>query len=102
MARTEHHSVTTSDLQEIMSGKDGADLTRDGASTGMRLIDVTPGSVAARLGGKNGDIIESINGAPLSDAARGYAAAFAAIETRRIVLAGHRDGEPFEITLSLA
>ena len=68
----------------------------------MRLVDVTAGSIAERMGGRNGDILESINGAPLTSVAKGYEAAYAAIKARRIVIAGHRDAEPFAITITIA
>jgi S1-C subfamily serine protease len=99
MSRAEH-PVTLEELQRILSGKDGSDLRR--TEGGWRLIDVTPGSLAERLGGKNGDVVESINGVRFDTASKGYEAAYAAIKAQRIELAGHRDGEPFVITLSLA
>ncbi|HEY4060108.1 MAG TPA: PDZ domain-containing protein [Kofleriaceae bacterium] len=101
MSRAEDHVISVGDIQSIMTGRDGSDLVADLGRTGMRLVDVTPGSIAERLGGKNGDIIESINGVPLATVAKGYEAAYAAIKARRIVLAGHRDKEPFTITLTI-
>jgi len=102
MARTEEHVVTPADIQAIMSGRDRADLrVSPGTPGAMRLVDVTPGSVAERLGGRDGDIIESINGVPLSNVAKGYEAAYAAIAARQIVIAGQRDGEPFTITVKI-
>ena len=100
MPRTEEHTLTTADLQSLMSGRDRADLVV--VQGGMRLVDVRTGSIAERLGGQNGDLVESINGVPLSSVAKGYEAAYAAIKTRKIVLAGARDGDPFTITVSLA
>lgn len=99
MARTEVHIVTMVDLQEILGGKDGADLTS--SAQGMQLIDVAPGSITERLGGRNGDVIETVNGATLDSLSKGYGEAYAAIKYRRIVVAGNRDGEPFVITLAL-
>ncbi|CAN5916527.1 hypothetical protein BH11MYX2_BH11MYX2_00870 [soil metagenome] len=101
MPRSEEHVVTIAEIQALMTGSDGADLVADLGSVGMRLIDVTPGSIADRLGGKNGDILESINGVPLSTVAKGYEAAYAAIKARRIVVVGHREKEPFTLTITI-
>jgi S1-C subfamily serine protease len=100
MPRSEEHVLGAAEIQRLMSGADRADLVVDGGA--MRLIDVTAGSIAERMGGRNGDILETINGAQLTSVAKGYEAAYAAIKTRRIVITGHRDGEPFVITISIA
>jgi hypothetical protein len=96
--RTTEHRVTPSDLQKILAGEGGVDLTsvmKDGKQVGMRVVGVKPGTTAARLGAENDDTIESINDVPLDSVAGAYKAADLAIAERRIVIRGTRAGEPY-------
>ena len=102
MTRTATYHVTPQDIAKILSGADGVDLHRiieGGAQVAMKVVDVTPGSIAARLGAVNGDTVETINDQPLTSIAGAYQAGDAAVKTRRIVLRGKRGSEPYETTL---
>jgi S1-C subfamily serine protease len=96
--RTTEHRVTPSDLQKILAGEGGVDLTsviKDGKQVAMRVVGVKPGTTAARLGAANDDTIVSINDVPLTSVAAAYQAADLAIQQQRIVIRGTRDGEPY-------
>jgi type II secretion system protein C len=38
---------------------------KKGSAKGFKLLEIVPGSIVARVGLKNGDIIESVNGKPI-------------------------------------
>ncbi len=102
--RSTEHRITPSDLQKILAGEGGVDLTpimKDGKQVAMRVVGVQPGTTAARLGAANGDTIESINDVPLVSVAGAYQAADQAIRTGRIVIRGTRAGEPYVTILVL-
>jgi hypothetical protein len=99
---TTEHRVTMRDIQNLLAGEGGVDMRQvieDGVPVGMRLVGVRPGTTAARLGGENDDLVESINDIPLDGVAAAYRAADAAIATGRVVLRGRRRGVPFVTVL---
>ena len=67
----------------------------------MRIIGMSPGSTAARLGAQNGDNIESINGIALTSIAEAYRAGDVALQTNQIVIRGKRGEQPYVITLNV-
>lgn len=101
---TEHH-VTMDDIARIMSGEGGMDMVsvvENGKTVAMRIVGLTAGTTAERLGARNGDTVESLNDVPLSGVAAAYAAAERAIASQRIVVRGKRsDGSPYEMVLVL-
>ena len=102
-ARTEH-AVTLEDLRKIMAGEGGNDLepiVENGKQVAMRIVGVSPGSTAARLGAQNGDTIDSINGVPLTSIPAAYRAADLAIRQAEIVIEGSRDGERYVTVLAM-
>jgi S1-C subfamily serine protease len=101
-ASTTEHRVTPSDLQKLLAGEGGVDLTpimKDGKQVAMKVIGVQPGTTAARLGAHNGDTIESINDVPLDSVAAAYRAGDLAIQQSRIIIRGTRDGTPYVTVL---
>ncbi|MDB4960132.1 MAG: hypothetical protein JWP01_131 [Myxococcales bacterium] len=104
MPRTTEHSITATDLRNLLSGEGGVDLERiveGGTQVAMRIVGVSPGTTAARLGAQNGDTIESINDMPLLSIAAAYQAGDAAAKQDRIVIKGKRDGEPYVTILTM-
>jgi len=102
--RTTEYRVTPSDLQNLLAGEGGVDLTpilKDGKQVAMRVIGVKPGTTAARLGAANDDTIESINDVPLVSIPGAYKAADLAMQQNRIVIRGTRGGEPYVTILVL-
>ncbi len=105
MTTEKEFRVTLSDIQHLMMGEGGLDLipiTSDGKQTSMRIVGVTPGGTAARLGAENGDTIESINDMPLSSVGEAYRVADVVRKQGKIVLRGKRGAEPFVTTLLVA
>ncbi|MDQ3334683.1 MAG: PDZ domain-containing protein [Myxococcota bacterium] len=103
-ARRTEYEVTHDDLRSIMSGEGGNDLepiVEDGKQVAMRIVGVSPGSTAARLGAQNGDTITAINGVPLTSVPAAYRAADLAIRQAEIVIEGARDGEPYVTVLAM-
>ena len=100
MNTTEHH-VTVRDLRALLAGEGGIDLVpvSDGGHTVMRIVGVSPGTTAARLGAQDDDTIEMINDMPLDNVAAAYRAGDVAIRQPRIVIRGKRGGQPYETTL---
>jgi S1-C subfamily serine protease len=101
VVRTEHH-VGLEDIAKLAAGEGGVDLTpvlEGGRQIAMRLVGVSAGSTAERLGGRNGDVIASINGIPLVSIPEAYRAGGLAAQEARIVIRGTRDGVPFEVVL---
>lgn len=99
----EHH-VTPRDLKNLLSGEGGVDLRlvhEGGKAVAMRIVGVSAGTTAARIGANNDDTIETINDMPMTTIAGGYAAGDAAVKQDRITIKGKRagTGEPYEIVL---
>jgi S1-C subfamily serine protease len=102
MTRSTQHEITPIDLRNIMSGEGGVDLERiveNGKQVAMRVVGVSPGTTAARIGAQNGDTIETINDMPLSSVAEAYRIAAAVAKEPEIVIKGSRAGEPYVTTL---
>ena len=100
--RTTEHAITPKDLRNLMSGEGGVDLERiveNGKQVAMRVVGVSPGTTADRLGAKNGDTIETINDMPLSSVAEAYRIAAQVAKEPRIVIKGKRGDEPYETVL---
>ena len=100
---TEHH-VTVADIQKLLSGEGGVDLSterKDGKPFAMRVFGVSPGSTAARLGAQNGDLLESVNDIPADapDAMNQWIQA--ASSQKRLTVKGQRAGQPFTTVLIL-
>jgi hypothetical protein len=98
------HRVTLEDIARIMGGEGGIDLEsimEGGKTVAMRIVGLTPGTTADRLGARNGDTIESLNEVPLSGVAAAYAAADRAIKSGRVVISGKREGAPYTTVLVL-
>ncbi len=96
------HTITPGDLQNLMRGEGGVDLERiieNGTQVSMRIVGVTPGTTAARLGAQNDDMLDSINDVPLTSVAAAYQAAADAAKQDRITLKGSRRGEPYTTVL---
>ncbi len=101
---TTYHRVTMADLTKVLGGEGGVDLApvfEGGKQVAMKIVGLLPGTTAARLGGQNDDIIESINDQPMTSVAGGYAAADRAIATGRITIRGTRAGVPYVTILVL-
>ena len=97
--------ITPTDVRNLMAGEGGVDLRavhEGGKQVAMRVVGVTPGSTAARLGAQNDDTIETINDQPLTSIAGAYAAGDAAVRAGRIVIRGKRAGVPYETVLVIA
>lgn len=105
MPRTTQYAITHRDLNNLLAGEGGVDLqpiTENGRrQPAMRIVGVTPGTTAARLGAENGDTIESINEMPLVSVDAAYKAAEIATRHAKIVVRGKRNGEPYETTLTM-
>ncbi len=96
--RTTEHHVTSTDIARLLAGEGGVDLGAvfsGSAQVAMRIVGVTPGSTAARLGAENDDTIESINDVPLTSVSAAYRAADEAVRSGRIVIRGARRGAPY-------
>lgn len=98
---TELH-VTPADIAKLLAGEGGVDLRQvftNGKPIGMRIVGVSPGTTAARLGAENGDTIDSLNDVPLDSVSGAYRAADVAVRSGRIVIKGARRGVPYETIL---
>jgi hypothetical protein len=105
MTRITEHTITMADLRNLMTGEGGVDLERiveNGRQHAMRIVGVTAGTTAARLGAHNGDTIESINDMPLVSVAAAYQAADVAAKQEQIVIKGMRNDEPYVTVLKMA
>jgi hypothetical protein len=79
--RATEHRVTRIDIANLLGGEGGVDLRpviEDGKQIGMRVVGVTPGSTAARLGAVDDDFVESIDETELTGIGAAYAAGRAA------------------------
>lgn len=102
--RETNHEVTLTDIGHLLAGEGGADLVpilENGKQVAMRIVGVTPGTTAARLGAQNGDTIESINDIPLVSISEAYRAGDVASRQQKIVIRGTRDGEPYATVLDV-
>jgi hypothetical protein len=100
---TEHH-VSPADIRNLLAGEGGVDLRpiiKHGKQVAMRVVGVTPGTTAARLGAQNDDSIESINEMPMTSVTAAYKAGDVAVRERRIVIRGERAGEAYVTVLVL-
>lgn len=90
------YRVTPADIQNLLGGEGGVDLrtVTQGGKTIMRIIGVQPGTTAARLGARNDDTIESINGVAAGGPGAMRAWTQMAMTEKRLVLRGTRDGQP--------
>ena len=96
--------ITAEDIANLVAGEGGVDLEpvmEGGRQVAMRIVGVREGTTAARLGAKNGDLVESFNGIPLVSISEAYRAGGIASRSQRIVVRGTRDGEPYETVLVL-
>ena len=96
--------ITGEDNANLVAGEGGVDLEpvmEGGRQVAMRIVGVREGTTAARLGAKNGDLVESFNGIPLVSISEAYRAGGIASRSQRIVIRGTRDGEPYETILVL-
>jgi membrane-associated protease RseP (regulator of RpoE activity) len=74
---------------------------KDGKLAGLRLFGVKPGSVAASLGLKNGDVLQAVNNDKI-ESANTLIGMYAQLEQLSTVeLAGTRAGKPLTLTLRL-
>ena len=99
------YTITQADLRNLLRGEGGVDVERvieNGAQVAMRVVDVQPGTTAARLGAQTGDTIESINGLRLLTTAAAYRAADLVVRQKKIVIEGAREGERYVTVLNLA
>ncbi len=99
------YTITPGDLAKLLGGEGGVDLrstTSAGGQSVMTIVGVRPGTTAARLGARNGDTVESLNGIPLTGVAAAYEAADVVTKQNRIVVRGSRDGTPYETVLVVA
>ena len=104
MLRNEH-TITPTDLANLLRGEGGVDLEpifEGGKQVAMRIVGVRPGTTAARLGARNGDTIETLNGHPLSSVTEAYRVAAVVTKQPQIEIAGARDGERYITVLKLA
>lgn len=102
--RTTEHRITQADVARLMSGEGGVDLriiSEGGKQVAMRVVGVSPGTTAARIGAQNDDTIESINEQPLTSITGAYAAGDAAVRSGRITIRGKRAGVPYVTVLVL-
>jgi hypothetical protein len=98
--RSASYDISDADLRNLLRGEGGLDLERVPPAS-MRIVGVQPGTTAARLDARNGDLIDSINDIPLVSVPEAYRAGSAAIRAPAIVIKGTRDGEPYITTLTL-
>ncbi len=104
MSDTTEYEVTPADIRNLLAGEGGVDLrsvVEIGVQIGMRLVGVSPGTTAARLGAQNDDLIESINDMPLTSVTAAYRAGDVAAKTSRITIRGKRAGKPYVTVLVL-
>lgn len=73
----------------------------DGRATGFKLFGLRSGSLLSRLGFKNGDVVHSVNGRPLTSPDRALEAYEALKTERRFVVEITRGGQPTSLTVSL-
>lgn len=74
---------------------------REGISKGFKLFAMKPDSIYARLGMKNGDILQRINGFTLDDPTRALEAYNNLKGSSRLELELERDGQPLRKTFSV-
>jgi S1-C subfamily serine protease len=78
-----------------------APVTKDGKLVGLRLSGVRPGSIAAAIGARNGDVFEAVNNERI-ESANTLLGVYAQLEQLSAVeLAGTRAGKPLTLTLRL-
>ncbi|MGZ3457378.1 MAG: type II secretion system protein GspC [Archangium sp.] len=74
---------------------------RDGAPQGFKLFSLRPGSLYARIGLQNGDVLRRINGLSLDGVERALEAYNKLREASRIELDVERNGQPLRLTYSM-
>jgi general secretion pathway protein C len=75
--------------------------TQDGRTTGFRVYAVAPEGPFAKLGLRNGDVVQKIDGHALTSPAQAHAAYAKLKEAPRIVLGISRAGAPLELVCVL-
>lgn len=93
--------VSHDELRRLMSGSDGTDLRLVPGSTAMRIVGVTPSSLAASWGAENDDTIETINDEPLSSVSVAYEIAAKALRAQQIVIKGRHRDQPYTTVLRI-
>ncbi len=102
--RTSEHTITPTDLANLLRGEGGVDLEpilEHGTQVAMRIVGVRPGTTAARFGARDGDTIESLNDHPLTSVAEAYRVAAIIAKQQEIVVVGARNDERYVTVLKL-
>jgi len=76
-------------------------ITKDGTIGGIRMLGVRPGSIAAAVGLKNGDILSAIDGDPIKTAQQLLDLYAKLDQTDKVELQGTRAGKPLAVQLHL-
>ena len=76
-------------------------ITKDGEVAGVRVLGVKPGSVAAAIGLKTGDVLAAIDGAPIKTAQQLLDLYAKLDQLSGVELQGTRAGKPLAIALQL-
>jgi type II secretion system protein C len=74
---------------------------REGKAQGFKLFSIRPGSLPAKLGLQNGDVLKRINGISLESPERALEAYVGLREARRVELDVERDGAPVLLTYDI-
>lgn len=74
---------------------------RDGKSQGFKMFSIRPDSLYSRLGLRNGDVLQRINGLSLDSVERGLEAYQKMRESPRLELDVERNGQPMRLTYSV-
>ena len=97
-------TVSAADVQAVMFGGQfpayGPE-TRDGKLVGIRVSGVKPGSAAERLGARDGDVVEAVNGVDLTTFDAVSRVEASTRNGRRFVVRVLRDGHPTTLVLEL-
>lgn len=92
-------SEEASPLKEVVNLTKG--IPSQGKLSGFKIPKVPDGSLYAKMGLKEGDIIKEVNGVPLAGVSQAIKTLVSLREASKIHLLVERNGKPMDINISL-
>ena len=93
------HSIEN--LSTVVTQMRAVPYLKDGKSVGFRVFNIRAGSLFERMGLKNGDVIQAVNGTPLDDPTRALALLDEVQSAEEISVDLLRDDHPNTLTYSI-
>jgi general secretion pathway protein C len=90
-----------SNLNNILTEARAVPNFENGVPAGYKLFQIVPGSIYDKLGFKNGDVINGLDGQPITDPGKAFEMLSKLKETPHLEIAGKRDGRPFNFSYDI-